>query len=185
MKRFILFFTLFLCYSSNQAQHKFGAVGGIHATTFSQGFLKSFGFHSNSFTFHLGGVYENQITDHIAFRPKLLYSQQGDLEDFDDKIQYETAYINVPVNFKFFSRPYLLAGPQFGFLIDTQKNAGDFGDLEKLDYGANLGIGYDISDFFIELVAYQGLNNLIEVNFHGRTYHLTNTTIGISLGYFF
>lgn len=54
-----------------------------------------------------------------------------------------TFYTNSPLNFKLLSKPYILAGPQIGFLLDTEKKEFDFGDLKSLDYGLNVGIGTD------------------------------------------
>ncbi|WP_373056436.1 porin family protein [Zunongwangia sp. H14] len=185
MKKLLGITSLLLLSINIYAQGSFGITGGIHASALSRGFLKSTGFHSNSFTFHFGGVYEKRISPKIAFRPKLMYSQQGDLEDYADNIQYETKYLNAALSFKFFSSPYLFAGLQIGYLLDTRKNSDDYGELRKLDYGALLGFGYDINPFFVELIAYQGINNLLEVNMQGQKFQVTNTTLGLSIGYFF
>lgn len=183
----ILFIIPFLTFSQNKA----GVLVGINATTLSNGILKSFGFHSNSFSLHFGAVYETKLTEKISFRPKLIYSQQGDREDFYNNIKYETSYLNIPLNFKFFNKPYVLAGPQIGFLLDTKKKEMDFGDLKTLDYGLNLGVGIDIKQFFIELNIYQGFNKLIEVQFEQTNPYrdigikATNTLGQLTLGYNF
>jgi hypothetical protein len=173
------------------SQDKIGVFAGINASTLSDGILESFGIHSNSFSLHIGATYETNLSDNIAFRPKLVFSQQGDHEDFNDNIKYETSYINIPLSFKFFKQPYLIAGPQIGFLINTKKREMNFGDLKTLDYGLNLGIGTDIKQFFIELNLYQGFNELIEVQFEQSNpfrsidISATNTVIQLSLGYNF
>jgi hypothetical protein len=173
------------------SQNKIGIFAGGNASTFSDGILESFGIHSNSFSFHLGAVYEYQFSEKISFRPKLVFSQQGDREDYDDTIKYEVTYLNLPINFKFFNNPYIIAGPQIGFLLDTKKRESDFGDLKTLDYGLNLGIGIDIKDFFIELNLYQGFNELIEVEFNhpypisDTNIKATNTLVQLSIGYNF
>lgn len=72
--------------------------------------------------------------------------------------------MNVPLNFKFFQKPYVIAGPQIGYLSSTEKLSADYGDVKNnIDYGFNLGVGYDINNFFIELNLYQGLNTLVEI----------------------
>ncbi|WP_189702532.1 porin family protein [Subsaximicrobium wynnwilliamsii] len=185
-----LFIGLVILISFNMySQGKIGVFAGINASSLSDGFLKSSYIGSNSFSFHIGGLYEFPLTEKIAFRPKLLFSQQGNREDFDNNIKYETSYINIPLDFKFFKKPYILFGPQVGFLIDTKKKEIDFGDLESLDYGLNLGIGIDIKDFFIEFNIYQGLNKLIEVEykqtnpFRDIDIEATNTVLQLTLGY--
>jgi len=183
---------LILLFSYNVfSQDKIGVFAGINGSSLSDGFLKSGYLGSNSFSFHIGGLYELRLTEKITFRPKLLFSQQGDREDFDDNIRYETSYLNIPLDFKFFNKPYLLFGPQVGFLIDTKKKEFDFGDLKTLDYGLNLGVRSDIKDFFIEFNVYQGLNKLIEVEFKQSNpfrdidIKATNTVVQLSLGYNF
>lgn len=183
---------LILLFSFNVfSQNKIGIFTGINGSSLSDGFLKSGYLGSNSFSFHIGGLYEFRLTEKIAFRPKLLFSQQGDREDFDDNIKYETSYLNIPLNFKFFNKPYLLFGPQVGFLIDTKKKEIDFGDLKTLDYGLNLGVGIDIKRIFIELNLYQGFNELIAVEykqtnpFRDIDINATNTVVQLSIGYNF
>ncbi|PRP67580.1 porin family protein [Nonlabens agnitus] len=176
----------------SNAQDKIGVFAGVSAVSLSDGLLERVGItSSNSFVFHAGVNYETVVTDKISFAPKLVYSQQGDREDDIRGIQYSTSYINAPLNFKFFNQPYILAGPQIGFLIDTDKRDRDYGDLKTLDYGLNLGVGCDIKDFFIELNLYQGFNELIDVQFEQRNpfrdidLQATNTLIQLSLGYHF
>ena len=183
---------LILLFSFNVfSQNKIGIFTGINGSSLSDGFLKSGYLGSNSFSFHIGGLYEFRLTEKIVFRPKLLFSQQGDREDFDDNIKYETSYLNIPLNFKFFNKPYLLFGPQVGFLIDTKKKEIDFGDLKTLDYGLNLGVGIDIKRIFIELNLYQGFNELIAVEykqtnpFRDIDINATNTVVQLSIGYNF
>ncbi|KQC32182.1 hypothetical protein AAU57_01735 [Nonlabens sp. YIK11] len=174
------------------SQDKIGIFAGASAVSLSDGILETIGITtSDSFVFHAGVNYETVVTDKISFAPKLVYSQQGDREDDVRGIQYSTSYINAPLNFKFFNQPYILAGPQIGYLIDTDKRDRDYGDLKTVDYGLNLGVGFDIKDFFIELNLYQGFNELIDVQFEQRDpfrdvdLQATNTVIQLSLGYNF
>lgn len=176
---------LFLISIMTYSQGKIGIVAGINATTFSDGILESFGIHSNSFSFHFGGVYELELSDKISFRPKILYSQQGDRENFDESLRYKTSSLNFPLNFKFYNKPYITIGPQIGFLMDTNKRFQDYGDLKSFDYGMNLGVGYDINDLFVELNVYQGFNELIEVGFEHTSIKATNTIVQLSIGYYF
>ncbi|MCX7550730.1 porin family protein [Xanthomarina sp. F2636L] len=191
MKKLLLIgFITCLSYSL-QSQNKIGVFAGATTSTLTDGFFNSFYLGSNSYTFHVGGVYELPLQDNISFRPKVIYNKQGNNESLTDNIQYVTSYINLPLNFKFFKQPYLLAGPQIGFLLNTKKNEFDVGDMKTFDYGVNLGIGWNIKDFFIDFSIYKGFNELIEVNYvNNNPYRdvdmeATNFTALLSFGYHF
>lgn len=114
-----------------------------------------------------------------------MFSKQGDLENLAN-IHYETSYLNIPLIFNFFNKPYIIFGPQIGLLLSTEKRDEDYGDLETLDYGLNLGVGIDIKQFFIELNLYQGFNELLYVNYGKNSDRsITNTVAQFSLGYKF
>ncbi len=157
----------------------------------TDGFFNSFYLGSHSYSLHIGGVYELTLNEKISFRPKIVYNKQGNSESLTDNIQYVTSYINLPLNFKFFNQPYLLAGPQIGFLLDTKKTEFDVGDMKTLDYGLNLGIGWSIKDFFIDFTLYKGFNHLLEVSYvNNNPYRdvnmvATNFTALLSFGYHF
>lgn len=185
IKKSLLIFTITLLPIFSFSQSQIGFFVGSNASSISDGFIKSGYIGSNSFSVHFGGLYETKLNDKISFRPKAIFSKQGDRESFEENIQYETTYINIPINFKFFNKPYVLAGPQIGFLIETIKKNIDFGELEKLDYGLNLGVGIDLSNFFIEFNIYQGLKSFITVETDKIDLNATNTVIQLSFGYNF
>lgn len=182
------------------SQNKFGVLGGVNASSVSDGFLgkvSDFGF-----SFHLGAVYELRLKDKITFRPKLIYSQQGDRikaektfynENWgyfsNDGLDYELSYLNVPLNIKFFDKTYLLIGPQVGFLLSTKKLDLEFGDIDKtVDFGINLGLGHRFKDFFIELNLYQGMTTLLKyegVYGFSQGFDATNSVAQLSFGYYF
>ena len=193
MKRLI--FIAILSFSiSTFAQNKFGVFAGISNSTISDGFLEKF-YLGGEIAFHIGGLYEFELTEKIDFRPKIVYSQQGDREKNNygsidvRSVDYKLSYLNIPLNFKFFNKPYLLIGPQIGFLISTEKQSEDFGEVKSgFDYGANFGIGCDFKNIFVELNLYQGINTLIKtehVNGFITSFNGTNTVIQLSLGYYF
>ena len=193
MKKIILIAILTIS-TSSFSQNRFGAFAGVSNSTISDGFLGKF-YLGKEMTFHIGGLYEFEITEKIAFRPKLTYSQQGDREKSDytsidvRSVDYKLSYLNIPLNFKFFNKPYLLVGPQIGFLLSTEKQSQDFGDVKSgFDYGANFGVGYDFKEIFVEFNIYQGMSTLIEtesVNGFVTGFDGTNTVIQLSLGYYF
>ncbi len=92
--------------------------------------------------------------------------------------------MNIPLNFKFFERTYILTGPQIGILLSEKSNS-VIRKVETFDFGLNLGFGQKIKDFFLEINFYQGLTKFIDV----RTYNDnlgkgTNTLIQFSVGYY-
>lgn len=193
MRKIFLILTLTVSLSAF-SQNKFGVFAGVSNSTISDGFLGKF-YLGSEMTFHIGGLYEFELTEKIAFRPKIVYSQQGDREKNDytfidvRSVDYKLSYLNIPLNFKFFNKPYLIIGPQIGFLLSTDKQSLDFGDVESnIDYGANLGFGYDFKNIFVEFNIYQGMNTLIEtesVNGFATGFDATNTVLQLSVGYYF
>jgi len=180
------------------SQSNFGVIAGINNSSLSDGFLNKMAI-DKAFSFHLGGIYQHSFNDDIAFRPKLVLSFQGDRKEgsggsgsvLGSSIDYKLTYINMPLNFKLFSKPYIIAGPQIGYLLSTKKGNTDFGNIDdKFDYGLNFGFGYDFNKFFIEFNMYQGLAKLIEFESSSNNYiyygsGVTNTVMQLSLGYYF
>ena len=202
--RKILFILIIIFSSLSYTQEKIGIVGGLNATQVTDGFFK--GLDTFGIGLHIGAVYNFEIKKNILFSPKILYSQQGDrLESgatfFNGKwrsggssnlLDYKLSYINIPLNFKFFKKTYIVLGPQIGILLSTEKLKLDFGEIEnKIDFGINFGIGKKINDFFIELNVTQGFSRLIT---HERTqtgifdfdsFKGNNLVAQLSLGYYF
>jgi hypothetical protein len=184
---------LLVCTSAAFSQKNFGVFGGLNYNYLTDGHYASF-LSETSFAIHLGVVYEVKLNEKLSFRPKLMYSQQGDRKKstidpyfYVTKLDYKLDYINLPLEFKFGTKVYVIAGPQVGYLINTEKMSGDFGDVNsELDFGVNLGGGINFSKFFIELSLYKGFSKVYEyVNEYDDTKFLTNTLVRISLGYNF
>lgn len=196
MKKIILITTILLT-SITFSQEKFGVLGGINANQTNDGFftgLRSFGF-----GFHIGAVYNFEITEKIHFSPKILFSKQGDTSENEKTLfngqlswgtgglDYELSYLNIPLNFKFFNKTYLILGPQIGILLHTKKLNLDFGDVEnKIDFGVNFGIGQKINNFFVELNINQGFSTIINYNDNSSSNeNAKNLVAQLSLGYYF
>ncbi|TQD39044.1 porin family protein [Haloflavibacter putidus] len=194
MKKIVSLSLLFLLPITMLSQNRFGVFAGANNSTLSDGFLEKIGV-ENALGFHLGGLYELELSEKITLRPKLMLSLQGDREETSgnyidaSSIDYKLTYINIPLNVKFFSKPYIIAGPQIGILASTKKAERDFGEVKSnLDYGVNLGVGYDFKNIFIELNMYQGLETLIHIESSlGQSVEVdaTNTVLQLSLGYYF
>ena len=74
MRKIII--ALLLISINSFAQNKFGAFTGVNYSYFTDGFGQVLA--EESFGLQLGVVYEKQLSPKVAFRPKLIFSQQGD-----------------------------------------------------------------------------------------------------------
>jgi len=183
---------IFFCTLTIYSQNNFGVFAGVSNTTLTDGFFRQVNI-EKAFTFHVGGLYEHTFNKTISFRPKLVLSLQGDIEKtkdspfFTGQIDYKLTYLNVPLDFKFFSKPYIIIGPQIGLLLFTNKSERDYGDLDSnFDYGLNFGVGYEFKNIFIEANAYQGINTILSLDSPSNSkLSITNTVLQLSLGYNF
>lgn len=162
---------------------------------------------STKFGFHAGAYANIRISEQFAFQPELLYSMQGaeseaTYEEFgityrdEDKIQL--SYINVPLMMKWYAYDGLNFefGPQIGFNVaakakgeSTVTNGDgsittsydeDIDDIETVDFGLNIGAGYELP---------MGLNfgiryalGLTEIQ---KDSDLKNSVISLGIGYTF
>lgn len=192
--------TLLFTISISIAQNRFGVHVGVNHSSLSKGVFETVNLSFSDDlartrqSFHIAGLYEMELTNKIKFRPELMLSIQGrnPKEENDGSpvpINYGLTYINTPLNFKFFSKPYIIAGPQLGVLIATNVGDGDIGPAKTFDFGFGVGFGYDFSDFYIQTRFYQGIQTVIEepnLSIPPRDdKKLTNTVIQLSFGYYF
>lgn len=205
MKKIILSSLLVLAVSFTYAQKaEFGIKGGLNIAnqSFSGDGSPS---PSSIIGFHIGGFVDIKIDEKFSFHPELLYSTQGSKFDFvvdeGEGIFYTEntfllSYINIPVMFKYYATEKfnLEAGPQIGFLVDSklktevlgQSITQDAKDLfESVDFGLNLGAGYDFTKSFSAGVRYNfGLTNVMETE-SGDNSEVKNNVLSISVGYKF
>ncbi len=137
---------------------------------------------------HIGFLAEVIISDKASFQPELLYSGQGYVGEETKK---KFNYINVPLLLKYYVADNISieAGPQVGFLINSieRGNNGntDFEDQNIVDFGVNLGLGYE----FPSGIFFQGRYNLGLTNINGSDnsdkLSYSNSVFQISVGYMF
>ena len=153
------------------ACHYYGFKSGVNASTING---DDIGDTQPKIGFVGGGFAELCIDDYTSIQPEVLYSQQGakysDHNGFDGTIKLD--YINVPVMAKFkLTQEFILeAGPQVGLLLSakddyessTMSGIDDIkDDIEHIDYGANLGLNYDLQNgWFFGARYYLGLANI-------------------------
>ena len=199
MKKTILI-TFLLFSSIIFSQEKMGIIIGANVNQTNEGFLS--GLDTFGFGFHFGATSNFKITENIHFSPKVLFSTQGDSSETNKEyyrgkwswgtgsggLDYKLSYLNMPLNFKFFNKTYIVFGPQIGILLSTKKLNLDFGTVEnKIDFGINIGIGQKINNFFIELNINQGLSTLIThngVENASSSFKAKNLVAQLSLGYY-
>jgi hypothetical protein len=137
---------------------------------------------------HIGFLAEVIISDKASFQPELLYSGQGYVGEETKK---KFNYINVPLLLKYYVADNISieAGPQVGFLINSieRGNNGntDFEDQNVVDFGVNIGLGYE----FPSGIFFQGRYNLGLTNINGSDdsdkFSYSNSVFQISVGYMF
>ena len=192
MKKNILLFLVFLSYFFTYSQKNISVFTGINYSYLTDGFASQI-YAENSFGLQLGVLYELELKEKISFRPKLYFSQQGDRTKTSqignlelNQIDYKLTYLNTSMDFKFWDKIYLLAGPQIGFLINQKKGNVDLGKAKSIDFGINLGTGFKIKDLFFELGIYQGISSIIEYQyFTGSTVKVKNGYAKFTIGYNF
>ena len=170
MRNTLLLFTLLLS-TLSFSQNKFGVFTGINYSYFTDGFGGQIG-GEESFGLQIGALYEIPLSQRVRFRPKIIFSQQGDrTKTPSDKngvvqlnyLDYKLNYINIPLDFKFWDKIYLIAGPQLGILVSEKPEGIYVGPIQSnVDLGINLGTGFTINKIFVEFGVYQGLTSLLK-----------------------
>jgi hypothetical protein len=186
MKKILLTAAAVFAISFANAQDvKFGAKAGLNLSSLAnaEGAKTQVGF-------HLGGYATIKVSDKFAVQPELLYSAQG--AKFDNDVNYNLSYINIPVMAKFnvADKFNLEVGPQVGLLMSaTTKTPAGSVDVKEfcktMDFGLNFGAGYDVAENINVGLRYSlGLTQLEKEVATGQSAS-KNTNIQLSLGYSF
>lgn len=179
----------FLFCSLLYSQENLGVFAGLNYSYFTDGFAKQINA-SNKYGLQFGVLYNVQLNSKISFRPKAVFSVQGDKESDRDssyalnQVDHKLTYLNIPLDFKFGNKIYLLTGPQIGILLSQNKLSENSVTLKsKYDYGLNFGGGFQVDNFFFELGMYQGLMNLFSVPSTAREEDIRNGLLKFTVGY--
>lgn len=182
---------------ANAQETKFGAKVGLNIASLT-GDVENV---SSLVGFQLGGFVEFKISDKFAIQPELLYSAQGGKESFTEEgVKVEgiskLGYIIIPIMAKYYvAKSFSLeAGPQIGFLTSAKGELKAEGEsfevdikdgLESVDFGLNLGAGYDFTEKFSAGLRYNfGLSNIANTD-AGDDTDVKNSVLSISVGYKF
>ena len=192
MKKITTSIILMFC-SIIYSQNKINIFTGINYSYFTNGVAEQI-LAEESFGLHIGASYEMELNNKIAFRPAIVFDQVGDRTQTKynyygneiDQLDLKLSYINVPMNFKFWNKIYLIAGPQIGFLVSKRSTNGSDQIIDSdIDFGFNLGTGFKINRLFFEFGIYQGFTSLGKYEYFptGNTKDIHNGYGQFTIGY--
>ncbi len=193
MKKGVQFLICLYCCMA-YSQPKFGVFTGVNYSYFTDGFAGQIG-GENTIAIQLGALAEFGLTPKTSFRPKLIYSQQGDRSKTSDNsefsteltdLDYQLDYLNIPLDFKFGKKFYLITGPQLGFLLQQKCNGVYVGTIPaEIELGLNVGTGFTIHRLFFEFGVFQGMSTLLNYTYEptGAVVDVRNGLAKFTLGY--
>lgn len=190
--------------SQTNAQVKFGVKAGPQLTNFIGDDAEDA---ESKIGFHVGGYANIRFSEQLAFQPELQFSALGAKNETTttvletttkDVVKANLSNINVPLMLKWYAYEGLNFefGPQIGFNVGakgkytrtvtndegtfTTEFESDIEDIETVDFGLNIGAGYEL---------FNGLNFGIRYT-HGLTEvikdsDLKNSVFALGIGYTF
>ena len=174
MKKILLISILASVSLSSCVCHNLGLTTGLNMASVNGEDTDNFNARTGMF---FGGFAELCVTNEFAVQPELFYSMQGAKYSQSDGYDgtFKLDYINLPImaKIKVVDELYIQAGPQIGFLLsatDEFKSTNDSGEddikdsLKNLDFGANIGLGYQFESGLNFGARYNfGLSNINDV----------------------
>jgi len=172
MKKMSVFFallsTLFIVMPV-KAQVHLGVSGGLNLANVNVDPDDGIDF-SRLTAFGLGGVLDYGLSENVTLRFEPMYLQKGTTRFGAD---VKLAYLEVPVMFKYAfgtsnTKPYIMAGPTFGFNLSAKIKADEEQDIKdeikSVDFGLVLGAGVSLpmgnNSLFLEARYALGLANI-------------------------
>ena len=172
------------------AQFHIGVKAGANITKVDgQSFKQQF-----EYGYHLGGFAEIKLSDKFSFNPEVLFSQNSSTLDSNYKSIYENViasdqskvklnYLTIPLllDYKFLGPVHLQAGPQFGILMNKDKNFLQNGEqaFKNGDFSMALGAQVKIAQFRFTGRYLIGLNNINDIDNQDKW---KNQVIQLSVG---
>ncbi|WP_121666865.1 outer membrane beta-barrel protein [Mesonia aquimarina] len=136
-------------------------------------------FNEKGFPVNIGGYFDYSLNESFGIKANLFYSKNVDeyliysdnnesteLDVMKSAIKFQPL-LKFDVNKEYGKGFYLLAGPQFSFILNEEDARNNF-ELEENFYkstniGANLGFGLQFSSLIgAEIIGYYGLSNWID-----------------------
>jgi hypothetical protein len=170
--------------NANAQKIKFGAKAGFNVANITGDNTSSL---EPVAAFNFGLVTEIPISQKFSFQPEIMFSGQGYSFEGSEGNLVALNYLNVPLMGKYYVAKGLSleAGPQIGYLLSAKNEGTDVKDsFKKVDFAANLGIGYKLENGLNFGARYNfGLSNINDVS--GDSSKFKNSVFQISIGYFF
>jgi len=184
-----------LLVGASYAQARIGVTAGLNAsniTAKADGISVSADYKAG---FQAGLVADFGITESFSIMPELLFSQRGSkYKEFDSSLTLN--YLQLPVNatYKFDtgmgSQVFIFAGPYIGYALSGKQKSDDIsedvefgsgdGEMKRLDFGLNVGAGFQYEKLFFKLQFNPGLYNLS----NEKDYSTKNTNVAVTVGYY-
>ncbi len=195
-KLFILLaFTFVTSVSFSQGLGFRGSIGVSNVIAEKDPILSTF---ENKIAYSFGVDYDAKILGFLHLNPAVLYSSKGFTSKYDGAIvkvenTHNFNYLEVPIDLVLKLRLgenfsiSAFAGPYVSYLINTSysnKNfEGNYDDYNKVDYGAQIGVGLYFNRFNIRAFYSFGLNDIYKEKGLLDYNKLKNEVLGITLGY--
>ena len=183
MKRIIVAILMTACFAGQiNAQFRFGLKGGVNFDNIKIKDAPSLKV-ENSTGWQAGALFQVKIPGvGLALQPELLYTVSNvNVNQEKNGIHY----FEVPVNLQLgldlvVLRPYLQAGPYFGYALKTDGER--FKDnINKFDWGVGLGGGLEIWKLQFDARYSWGLQNVSSM----KEFEMKNNRFTVSLGIMF
>jgi hypothetical protein len=200
MKKVILLaFIAVLSVVSANAQVKFGVTAGLNTSSVTGDYTEDVKYKAG---FQVGALLDYSISEKFSIIPELLFTQRGVKgEEPEGNLTITSTinmnYLQIPINaaYKFDVAPdskvLVFAGPYLGYALSGKAKFGPIsqdiefgskkGEVNPLDFGLNVGAGYQYSKIFFKLQYNLGLSNLGNVG--NNSEH--NSNIAVTVGYLF
>ncbi|MEO6722898.1 MAG: porin family protein [Ferruginibacter sp.] len=115
----------------------------------------------------IGCLVRIELMENLYLQPEYYYLQRNG-DDKSKGIKYTNNYLSLPVllNYNFYSRFAIVAGPQFDLLINARStdngiNTSITHDVEERSIGATVGLQADVTESFFASIRYMhGLNHI-------------------------
>ena len=184
MKYITILLLLILPFYCNAQDFNFGLKSGLNLSTYrgenDGGQYKLSGY---------AGVFANyEINQNIELQTELVYARLGHRDTINDtKIKTSLGYLQIPLLLKItlnnFEQFKFIIGPQLGYLLDSKftidgDSDTDKSNFEEFDYGATVGMEYELSEYFsLDARYYLGLSefynqSIVESNAKNSSFSL-------------
>ena len=172
---------------SNVSAQSFGLKGGIAMTNSVGADVKD---NSSRTGFYFGGFMNLSEGNNIQYMPHIIFHQKGgkvDTSSTENELVLNYIDLGMNANFHINDELYLVVGPYFGYLVsavikedEESSSVSDWNNWNRAEFGANLGVGYNINDLFNVNFSYGLAFTDVMDDISER-----NTSIQIGIGYVF